>query len=103
MCYSDISPFGSKNKTPELYNLQDDIGERNNLALKFPEKTQALLDIVNKHYKHVQSALYPTAIADDPRSLLKDASGLPTLAEYMIYRTYFSTVRSINKNLSPKY
>lgn len=70
-------------RQPELYNLKDDIGEQNNLAQQFPKKTQELLDMVKAHQKYVQSAQRPAAFVDNPEPLLKDTTGIPSLAEYM--------------------
>ncbi len=68
---------------PELYNLKDDIGEQINLAQQFPKNTQKLLDMVKAHQKYVQSAQRPAAFVDNPEPLLKDTTGIPSLAEYM--------------------
>ena len=32
---------------PQLYNLKDDIGERNNLAVQFPERVKRMADLLN--------------------------------------------------------
>lgn len=34
--------------TPQLYNLQEDIGEKNNLAEKFPERVKELAELLDK-------------------------------------------------------
>lgn len=35
-------------KIPQLYNLKDDIGEKNNLAAKYPDKVKELADLLTK-------------------------------------------------------
>lgn len=44
-----------KNAEPELYNLEDDLGEKNNLASKHPGKVKEMLDKVNNWYQEVTS------------------------------------------------
>ncbi|MHC4123725.1 MAG: sulfatase [Planctomycetota bacterium] len=41
----------------ELYNLRDDIGERNNLAEKLPKKTARLRKMLGKWYKEVDAKM----------------------------------------------
>jgi hypothetical protein len=41
----------------ELYNLKDDIGEKHNLAEKYPEKTRELLTMLHKWQKSVNAQL----------------------------------------------
>lgn len=38
-------------KEPQLYNLSEDLGEKNNLAAKFPEKVKELSALLNKESK----------------------------------------------------
>ena len=43
----DVVPWGPKIETgfhpdPQLYNLEDDPGEQNNLAAEFPERTEKM-------------------------------------------------------------
>jgi len=38
-------------KEPQLYNLNEDLGEKNNLANKFPEKVKELSELLNKETK----------------------------------------------------
>ncbi len=47
-------------ETVELYNLQDDIGESNDLSEKYPEKTRELLDKLEEMQRETGSKIpYP--------------------------------------------
>lgn len=81
----------------ELYNLKTDVGEKNNIAQQFPDKVQKLENLLQQHQKYVQSNKRPAAFVENPEPLLKDANGVPTLAEYM-HRTNIETAGEIEKN-----
>ncbi len=53
-----------ENNDLELYNLKKDIGEKNNLAKSNPEKTQELLDLLEK-WRNETNAPVPTALNPD--------------------------------------
>ena len=67
----------------ELYDLETDIGEKNNLAEKFPQKLNELKGLLDKHKQYLQKNRRPAAFVENPKALLTDTEGLPTLAEYM--------------------
>ena len=67
----------------ELYDLDADPGERNNLAEKFPEKLNELKGLLDEHKEYLQKGRRPAAFVENPRELLTDTEGVPTLAEYM--------------------
>ena len=46
-----------ENGAVELYNLQDDIGEKNNLAKKMPEKAAALRSMLHRWRKQVEAKM----------------------------------------------
>ena len=45
--------IGRKNKIPELYNLQDDLGETSNMAEEKPELIKEMLKEMESWKKHV--------------------------------------------------
>ena len=49
--------FFEPEKEVELYNLKDDIGEKNNLAEKMPEKAAELKDMLGKWQKEVDAKM----------------------------------------------
>jgi arylsulfatase A len=47
--YFNLTGIESGNDlTPQLYNLKDDIGEKNNLAEKYPDKVNELKKLLEK-------------------------------------------------------
>jgi hypothetical protein len=59
----------------ELYNLKDDIGEKNNLAEKYPEKTRELLNKLHQWQKSV-NAQHPVPNPDyEKKRAIKENSG----------------------------
>lgn len=65
----------------ELYNLEKDLGENNNLAVSEPEILDDLKKLLKAHEEQLQSDLRPAAFVADPKAL--DTSGTKTLADYM--------------------
>jgi len=63
--------------------LKDDLGERNNLAEKHPEKIKRMLALLKAHEQRVLSEVRTAGKAEHPVTIiaLGDHS-LPTLAEY---------------------
>jgi len=74
--------YGRGGKTQELYNLDDDLSEKNNLAGQFPEKVKDMQAELDKHKQSLKAGSRPAAFVKDPKPILTDASGLPTLFEY---------------------
>jgi arylsulfatase A len=66
----------------ELYRLDLDLGEKNNLAAKHPERVKAMRDVLDKHKQSIRANIRPAGMAKDPKPILTDPSGLPTLYEY---------------------
>ena len=73
-------PPGSLDQHP---HLDADPGERNNLADKFPEKLNELKGLLDEHKEYLQKGRRPPAFVENPKELLTDTEGVPTLAEYM--------------------
>jgi arylsulfatase A-like enzyme len=69
-------------KKVELYNLDEDLGERNDLAKRHPELVAELNALLSKHVARVQSGRRPAGRVSDPRPILSDPPGVPTLVEY---------------------
>jgi len=67
----------------ELYNLDDDLGERNNLAGKYPDLAEELNALLDKHVAAVQANRRPAAFVDNPKPLLESTDGVPALTEYL--------------------
>ena len=67
----------------ELYNLDDDLGERNNLAGKYPGLAEELNALLDKHMAAVQANQRPAAFVDNPKPLLESTEGVPALTEYL--------------------
>lgn len=57
----DVDPVLPNDQYPmlELYNLRTDMSEQNNLVETQPEKTQALLKLLNSPEAHTEEARYP--------------------------------------------
>ena len=53
----------------ELYNLADDIGERNNLATAMPGKAQELREVLTAWRNRVRAAVPPDSTADPAQSM----------------------------------
>jgi arylsulfatase A len=71
-----------KNKL-ELYDLDTDLGETTDLALKFPERVAELKSLIDAHAEDLQNNRRPAAFVENPKPLLTSGDGVPTLAEYM--------------------
>jgi len=67
----------------ELYNLDDDLGERNNLIQKHPEIAAELNALLSKHMAAVQSKRRPAAFVKNPKPLITPDVRVPALTEYM--------------------
>jgi len=73
-----------KNRKPELYNLEDDIGEKKNIAKDNPEILKELTTLLTEHTKRLQKDCRKAAFVKEGKPLLgKTAEGVPTLAEYI--------------------
>jgi len=67
----------------ELYNLDEDIGESNNLADKYPEIVTKLKKLLDSHVKELEANQRPAGTTENPKVLLthEAAKSLPTLHE----------------------
>jgi levanase/fructan beta-fructosidase len=66
----------------ELYDLEADLGEKNNLADKHPDKVKALKAALDAHVAEIKKNTRLAGFVENPKPLLSEAGGLPTLAEY---------------------
>jgi len=64
-----------------LYDLEADIGEKNDLSAKFPDKAAELNALLDAHAKALQKDRRPAAFVENPKPI--SVEGLPTLAEYL--------------------
>ena len=67
----------------ELYNLDDDLAESNNLIEKHPAIAEELNALLDKHMAAVQANQRPAAFVKDPKPLLESTDGVPALTEYL--------------------
>jgi len=67
----------------ELYDLEADLGEQNNIADRHPDRIRAMKAALDAHVDEIEKNVRPAAFVENPKPLLSDASGLPTLAEYI--------------------
>ena len=72
-------------KTVELYNLDDDLGEKKNIAAQHPAMVKELVALLDKHQKSVESGRRPAAFVDNPKPFIPSGpvTGIPTLIEYL--------------------
>jgi arylsulfatase A-like enzyme len=66
----------------ELYDLEKDFGERNDLSKQYPEKVKSLTEALDAHVAKIESEIRPAGIARNPKPLLANSKGVPTLVEY---------------------
>lgn len=64
----------------ELYDLEADLGEQNNLADQHPERVKAMKAALDAHVRNLEANTRPAAFVENPKPLLASANGLPTLA-----------------------
>jgi len=67
----------------ELYDLDVDPGERDNLAVRFPKRVAELKSLLDAHAKDLQERRRPAAFVENPKPLLTSLEGVPTLVEYL--------------------
>ena len=70
----------------ELYNLENDLGEQNNLAAQYPEKVKALKAKLDAHVENLEAHTRPAGNVENPKPLLLNPKGVPTLVEYLNQR-----------------
>ena len=79
-----------------LFDLATDIGEKNNIAAKHPEKVAELEKLLAAHEAKVTSARRPAGTVEKANPILTDPDDLPSLAEYM-GQSNLKTVGKIRK------
>ncbi|MGD8239013.1 MAG: sulfatase [Armatimonadota bacterium] len=67
----------------ELYDLEADLGEQNDVAAQFPGRVAELKSLLDQHAAALQADRRPAAFVEGPTPLLTTTDGLPKLAEYM--------------------
>ena len=67
----------------ELYNLDEDISEKNNIADKYPEIVNKLKSLLEAHVQEISANQRPAGFTNKPKVLLthEEAKSLPTLHE----------------------
>jgi len=61
-----------------LYNLAQDIGEKNNLSDKYPERVQAMDQLIEAHLKETHAVVPLPNVNFDPAQFDRDAIGVQT-------------------------
>ena len=68
----------------ELYNLKDDVGEKNNIAAKHPELVKELNELLDAHIERVAADTRPAGFVEDAKPILPlGTPRLPRLRELM--------------------
>jgi len=67
----------------ELYDLDADLSEKNNVADKHPDKVKAMTALLDEHRAQLEQKTRPAGFIDNPRPLLAEPGDLPTLHEFM--------------------
>jgi arylsulfatase A-like enzyme/sucrose-6-phosphate hydrolase SacC (GH32 family) len=67
----------------ELYDLETDLGEQNNLADQHPDRVKAMKAALDAHVENLEANTRPAAFVDNPKPLLSEPGHLPTLAQYV--------------------
>ncbi|MDP6359715.1 MAG: sulfatase-like hydrolase/transferase, partial [Planctomycetota bacterium] len=71
-----------KDRINELYDLEADPGERNNLADKHSDRVKAMKAALDAHVAQLQKNTRPAGFVENPKPILAEAGNLPTLREY---------------------
>ena len=66
----------------ELYDLEKDLGEQNDLSKQYPKKVKALTEALDAHVGNLESEIRPAGLVENPKPLLANSKGVPTLVEY---------------------
>jgi len=67
----------------ELYDLEADLGEKNNIADKHPDIVERLKADLDAHVQEMEANIRPAAFVENPKPLLADSKGIPSLVEYL--------------------
>jgi len=66
----------------ELYDLEKDLSERKDLSKQYPKKVKALTEALDAHVAKLESEIRPAGLVENPKPLLANSKGVPTLVEY---------------------
>ncbi len=67
----------------ELYDLEADLGEQNDIADQYPDKVKELKAALDSHVAEIEANLRRAAFVENPKPLLADSEGVPTLVEFL--------------------
>jgi hypothetical protein len=67
----------------ELYDLETDLGEKDDLSNQNSEKLQELTALLEAHILDFKQNHRPAAFVSNPKPLITSAGSLPALAGYM--------------------
>ena len=62
--------------------MEKDLGERNNLADQYPERVKELKAELDTHVEEIKQDVRPPAFVENPKPLLSNSAGMPTLVKY---------------------
>jgi predicted RNase H-like nuclease len=65
-----------------LYDLEKDLGERKDLSKQYPQKVKVLTEILDAHVEKIEEGSRTAGLVENPKPLLADSKGIPTLTEY---------------------
>jgi arylsulfatase A len=67
----------------ELYDLEKDLGERNDLAEQYPDKVRELKATLDAHVEKIKQNIRPAGFVENLKPLLPDSKGIPTLIQLL--------------------
>ena len=73
------------NREGELYDLEVDLGESNNLAAQYPERVEEMSALLEQHNQRIKDAERPSGTVENPRAILEEPGDVPSLARYTGY------------------
>lgn len=73
----------SRGGRSELYDLNADLGETNNLAAQHPDVVQELEDLLAKHAASIAADVRPAGFVEGAKPIISEPGDLPRLRDYM--------------------
>lgn len=67
----------------ELYDLEKDLGETNNVAKRHPDLVEELGALLKAHVERIAADTRPAAFVEDAKPILNEAGDLPKLRDYV--------------------
>ena len=67
----------------ELYDLEKDLGEKNDLAKQYPDKVKEMKAALDAHVAEIEANARPAGFIEKPVALLPQVDDLPELVEYL--------------------